>query len=145
MMRLVSGIFLSFFLLSFQLDESVKSVTTIKGKFDFFTTDNLGNIYVVNNDELIKYTDDHKPQYSFSSKLYGQISGVDFNFPLKPTLFYEELRQMLLLDNTLSMQGAAIFLEDHNLDQSTVACASINNNYWLFDQLEFSLLRINSG
>ena len=143
-MRLASFLIYILLLCSFQMKDELKPSFIIKGNFDFFTTDNLENVYLINNDELIKYQADNLEQYTFSSKLYGSIGSVDFNFPLKPILFYQDIRQLVFLDNTLSIQGSAIDLGNLDLLQSTLSCTSIGNNYWLFDQMESSLNRLNS-
>src|SRR5687767_905048 len=54
-----------------------KLIATIKTEGGFFTSDNQSNIYLVKNDELIKYNKEGKELYRYSNKNLGNITYVD--------------------------------------------------------------------
>jgi hypothetical protein len=123
--------------------ESAKKLYTIEGKFDYFTTDNLGKVYSIRKDAMIRYFRDTEPEFKYSNKRLGDISSVDFNFSLKPILFYLDQSLIVMLDNTLSEQGGTIDLKNVDLDQVTLICSSINNHFWLYDTRNLELIRVD--
>lgn len=120
---------------------SLKKLYTIEGKFDFFTTDNMGNVYTVRKDAMIRYYKQTEPEFKYSNKRLGSITWVDFNFSLKPILFYADQSVVVMLDNTLSEQGSPINLKSYEMDQVTLICSSVNNHFWLYDTRNLELIR----
>lgn len=108
-----------------------------------FTTDNMGQLYTVQGDQLQRYSDEGTPQYNYNNKTFGNISFVDVTNPLRIVVYYQELAQVLFLDNTLSEHHGAIALTELGYDQTSVVCASQNNGVWLFDQVDFELVWLN--
>jgi len=122
-----------------------KLVKTLELKYDFFTTDNQGNIYVVNANELAKYDKTGKQLYKYSNKNLGNIDFVDVSNQLKILLFYKNFTQAVFLDNTLSMSGTPLSFDQMGYQQVQLACTSHNNNIWVYDQQSFSLIRLNAA
>lgn len=106
-------------------------------------TDRLGDIYAVQGDLITKYKEDGKLYRIFSNKQLGRITRMDAGNPLKIIVFYRDLSRVVFLDNTLSETGEAIRLETMEADQTAMVCWSYDNGIWLFDPVQFTLIRYN--
>jgi len=115
----------------------------IKGNFDSFTTDELGNIYATSDDEIMLYRPDGQFWMRNSIKTIGDIHSMDVFYSLKPMLFSRELQQVAVLDNTLAIQGDLIWLNRRGYPQVTLVASSVQNKFWLFDQLDMQVIRVN--
>ena len=128
---------------SFTKDEPTKKV--IKSKIDLYTTDNIGNVYLVNGDEVKKYNSKGELLKVYSNKKLGKISSIDATNPLRVLLFYKDQSQLVILDSQLSPNGNPIDLLGMNLEQSDVVCSSFNNGLWLFNRQNNELVRLNQS
>jgi len=128
---------------SFTKDEPIKK--SIKSKIDLFTTDNIGNVYLVNGDEVKKYNSKGELLKVYSNKKLGKISSIDATNPLRILLFYKDQSQLVILDSQLSPNGNSIDLLGMNLEQSDVVCSSFNNGLWLFNRQNNELVRLNQS
>lgn len=119
-------------------------VKIVFDSFDFFTTDNFGNIYAVKKDRITKYSSTGDSLYSQSYKWMGEITSVDATNSLRILVFSRDLNRMMILDNTLSVQGEVIKLEDLGMQFTSLISQSPNNsNLWVYNMEEFRLLRLN--
>lgn len=141
-MKKIVFLFLSF-VVNICAAQQYKFLSTIAVKGNSFTTDNLGNWFVINNDQLIRYRSPEREPYIYSNKRLGNITSVDASNPLKIIVFYRDFSKIVFLDNTLSENGAAITLQDFDLDQTSVVCTSYDNGFWVFDQQNFLLIRFD--
>ena len=116
---------------------------TIEGPIDRFTTDELGNCYILQGDELTLYSPKGERLAQNSVKTLGTINVIDAFYSLRPVLFSREQQQLASLDNTLSIQNAVINLPQNGWPQVTLACASVQNAFWFYDQQEMSLTRVD--
>lgn len=107
-------------------------------------TDGFGNIYVINNDEIIKYNANGISQKKYSTKRYGKIDFVDATNPLKILVYYKDFQQLLFLDDQLTATSDMISLESIGHEQASLVCSSTNNSFWLFDKQNNELVRFNS-
>lgn len=121
---------------------SPDSDTDIQANIRIAEVDNLDNIYIVDTkNRLIKYDRDFKEVFRYANNKCGQISSVDVSNPLKITLFYDDFNQIKVVDNTLSVIES-IDLSPWFLDIS--ACGTSNDgNLWLYDPIQFALLKMN--
>jgi hypothetical protein len=110
----------------------------------FFTTDNLGNCYVIENNQLTKYDNNGKTLSTYSNKDFGTLKYADASNPLHLLLFYPDFLQVVYLDKTLSSKGVSIPLDTYGMDQAILVCASYDNGFWAYDSREFSLKKIDS-
>jgi len=108
-----------------------------------FTTDNLGNVYVISGDMIKKYKEDGSFYRVYSNKRLGNISSADVMNPLKIVLFYKDFSRIVFLDNTVTENGNALLLEDRDLELASLACASFDNGIWVYDPVRFLLVRFN--
>lgn len=134
----------SFFVCSFFQNNEPKPVV-IKTKFDYFTTDNLGNIYTVKEDELVKYLPGGKFFARYSNLKLGSISFVDATNPLKIILYYRDFQQMVFLDNQLSVNSEIVSLEKLGYEQTDLVCASNNNSFWIYNKQNNELHRFDEN
>ena len=117
----------------------------IKTKLNYFTTDNLGNIYTVKDDELIKYLPNQKLFARYSNLKLGSISYVDATNPLKLVLYYRDFQQIVFLDNQLTTNSDPISLETLGYEQTDLVCAGANNSFWIYDKQNNDLIRFNEN
>lgn len=106
--------------------------------------DSFGNIYVVNDNEIIKYNSSGVLQKNFSNKRFGKIDFVDAMNPLKILVYYKDFQQILFLDNQLTETSATISVETLGYEQTSLVCSSSNNSFWLYDKQNNELSRFNS-
>ena len=133
-----------FFLFSVKLSAQYSLATEVAVKADYFTSDNLGNAYIIKGNEIFKYLPNGKLFNRYSNLMLGNITSVDATNPLKLLLFYRDFSKIQFLDNQLS-ENRVISLQDLGLEQSTHACTSFDNGFWVYDQISFSLIRFNQA
>lgn len=118
---------------------------TIKTKLDYFTTDNIGNIYIIKDDELVKYLPSGKFFVRYSNLKLGNITSVDASNPLKILLYYRDFEQVVFLDNQLSLNSDVVSLQDLGYEQTDLVCASTNNSFWIYNKQNNELIRFNES
>ncbi|MDF2438200.1 MAG: hypothetical protein K0Q95_2576 [Bacteroidota bacterium] len=121
-----------------------KLLTSIALEARFFTTDNLGNMYVVTKNELIKFNKSGKELYKYSTKKFGSISGVDASNMMKILVYFKDFSQVVFLDNTLSANGEPVSFDKMGMQQVRLVASSFNNGMWIYDQQNFDLLQLNT-
>ncbi len=114
----------------------------IEGAFDRFTTDEMGNVYALKGDELMLFDKEGAQFMRNSVKTFGRITQIDAFYSLKPMVFSAEQGMLAVLDNTLSVQGSVIEIR-RNFPQVVLAAMSVQNHFWLFDERELSIIRVD--
>ena len=104
--------------------------------------DPQGNVLRYSGDMLEKYSPDGTASGSWNAK-GTDITFVDASNPLRILVWYADQRQIVTLDNTLSEHDNMIVLDQSDLDQVSLVCASANNRLWLFDQANLEVLRVS--
>lgn len=120
------------------------AAVTIKGSFSRFTTDELGNVYALQGDELMLFAPDGSRLARNSAKTLGEITRIDAFSSMKPMIFSRSQGMLVSLDNTLSVQGDPISLPRNGYPQVALACASVQNCFWLFDDRSMQLTRVDA-
>lgn len=110
---------------------------------DKMVCDNIGNAYLIKAESISKYDSAGVLQKSFSNKTFGPITSADATNALRIVLFYKDFNRIVTLDNTLSQNGDAIQLESVGFPFATLVAASHDNGFWIYDQQNFELVRIN--
>lgn len=118
---------------------------TINTPVSYLTTDNLGNIYTINNDVLSKFYPNGNLFKTYNNKTLGKITYIDATNAMRPLVFYRDFYQVVFLDNTLTANGPVIDLLSLNFRQPQMVCTSSNNGIWVFDQLTQELYRLNQN
>jgi hypothetical protein len=147
-MKPIKNIFLLFcilFLMSAFISDHFTLDKSISQKGTSITSDNLGNIYIVLNDQLFKYDMSGTFLKSYSNKTLGNITAIDVSDPLKTLVFYKDFSKVVFLDNTLSIKKDAISLADKGFDQAVLACTSYESGFWIFDQPSSKLIRFDNN
>jgi hypothetical protein len=125
--------------------QDTNKILVIKGKFDYFSADNIGNAYLIKEDELIKYLPSGKFFARYSNLKLGNITSVDATNPLKLVLYYRDFQQIVFLDNQLSVNSEVVSLEKLGLEQTDLVCASANNSFWVYNKQNNELIRFNES
>lgn len=120
-----------------------KLIATIDTEADFFTTDNQSNVYVVKADELIKYNKAGILLYKYSNKSLGNIDFIDASNMLQLLVFYKNFSQVAFLDNTLSLNGEPVSLDNIGFQQAQLVCTSHNGGLWLYNQQNMELVLLD--
>lgn len=106
-------------------------------------SDELGNYYVSDGQEILKFNFKDSLFMRYSALNLGTISSIDVTNPLKILVFYKEISRIAFMDNTLSNYSESLDLQDLGLDQATLACTSYDNGIWIYDRINFQLIRFN--
>src|SRR5436190_13567133 len=61
----------------------------------FFTSDNLGQAYVVVENQLLQFDSNGKPVANYSEKNLGNLRFVDASNPMKILLFYPDFARVI--------------------------------------------------
>ena len=124
---------------------SDKSSYTIKQIFNYFTSDNLGNTYLINGEEITKYNPAGQLFKKYSNKRFGNITMVDATNALKILLYYKDFQNIVFIDDQLSQNGDLISLENLNYEQTDLVCTSFNNSFWIYNKQNNELVRFNEN
>lgn len=130
---------------TFEKTSDFNLINSIPVTASFITTDKLGNVYTLSNNELSKYSSKGELIKTFSNKNYGEISFVDVSNPMKIMLFYNDFKQLIFLDNTLSITGSPISLYNYNLQGAKLACMSHSSGIWFYDEKTIQLIRYDQN
>lgn len=125
--------------MSFQNDKPL----IIKKPHDYFTIDNLGNMFLIKDHEIIKYLSNGNYFSRYSSLKLGTITNVDATNGLRIMLFYKDYQQIVFLDNQLSQKSDPVNLEDLGFEQTELVCPSANSGFWLFNKSNNELIRFD--
>ena len=125
---------------------SYKLIQTITGDIEDFTTDNLGNIFLVGERQQIKKLNDHFDSVGLFNDVrrYGKLYSIDASNPLKILLFYKEFATIVVLDRFLNLRNT-IDLRLSNIFQCRAISQSYDNNIWAFDDLDFKIKKIDEA
>lgn len=124
---------------------SYKLLKEIEIKGDFIRSDELGNVFVVKDNQLTKFDAKGNKLHVYSNRYAGDISFVDTHDPFKILIFYQSFGQIEFLDHTLSLSSGKIDLNQLNLGLSTLACASYQGAFWVYDPMNFELVRVDQS
>lgn len=120
-----------------------KQDTLIKGDFDFFHVDMIGNVYTVKGDVINKFNVKGDTLFTQSIKFFGEITSLDVGQSFKPVLFFKDQQSLVYLDNTLS-KNSEISLEEKNLYLvELVALSYSQNTTWMYDQSNSALIKMD--
>jgi hypothetical protein len=108
----------------------------------YLTTDKLGNTYVIVGNQLLQFDLNGKPLANFSKNNLGTIRSIDASNPMKIVLFYPDFAQLIVLNSKLAEQ-ATINLRALEINQPIVACASENGGYWIYDNDDDQLKKLD--
>jgi len=128
--------------LGFQSDGSLV-VIKLPNNQCLVKADEIGNTYVINREEILKYNAAGTFMKRYSNKRYGIITTIDCNNPLKILVFYKDFQQLLFLDNQLTPNSEILSLENLGYEQTDLVCTSVNNSFWIYSKQNNELVRFN--
>ena len=129
-----------FLLCSFQNDTKPQ---IIKKPHDYFTVDNLGNMFFIKESEMVKHLANGTYFNRYSNLKLGNITSVDATNALRIMLFYKDYQQLVFVDNQLTQKNDPVSLEKLGYEQTELACVSGNNGIWLFNKANNELVRFD--
>jgi len=122
---------------SFQLQKK------IKGHFTYCNVDALGFMYMMRNDQLIKFNPKGDSIAAFNDVYqYGKPSYIDVTNPLKNLVLYQPYGIITTLDRLLNPRNN-ISLRSLQLLQVNAAAVSYDNQIWIFDEQNFVIKKID--
>lgn len=125
-------------------DTSFHLIKTIFGHYNNFTVDNLGNVFMLDNQNQLKKIDNHFDSVGIYNNVvrYGELYTIDASNPLKILLFYKDFMTVVTLDRFLQPLNS-IDLRQSGIFQCSAICQSYDNNIWLFDEMENKIKKID--
>ncbi len=129
-----------------QQDSSFRFEKEYTGAYNYFTVDNLGNTYLVNNsNQLKKITANGDSVGVFNDvKKYGKLFLVDVTNPLKLLLYYQNFATVVVLDRFLNVRNVINLRKQYIFNVKTIA-SSYDNNIWVFDEGDARLKKIDDN
>ena len=118
----------------------------IPGDFSYFTTDNLDNIYLINNGNQLKKLNGNGDSVGIFNDVrkYGKLFSIDATNPLKLLLYYQNFSTIVVLDRFLNIRNV-INLRKQNIFNVKTIASSYDNNVWVFDEGEGKLKKIDDN
>lgn len=116
------------------------------GDIKDFTTDNLGNIYLLSSANQIKKVNQKGDSIAVYNdvKRYGNVFSIDATNPLKVLVYYKDFATVVALDRLLNVRNIIDFRKQ-NILQVTAVTSSYDNNIWLFDELDSKLKKVDDN
>lgn len=111
-----------------------------------FTTDNLGNIFLINSQQQVRKLDNHFDSVAVYNDIrrYGALAYIDASNPLKVLLYYNDFLTIVILDRLMNVRNT-IDLRQSNILQCSAITPSYDNNIWLFDELDNKIKKIDDA
>ena len=107
--------------------------------------DNLGNVYIIQKDNISKFSNNGEPIAKFSYKNAGEIASIDVTDPLKIVVFYKSFGQLIFLDNTLSITNGPVSLFEKEVINPVLVCASSDKGIWIYDKQNFTIFKFDEN
>jgi len=124
----------------------VTFLKTIATEVKDFTTDNLGNIYLLTATDQIKKVNEKGDSIAVYNnvKRYGKIFSIDAGNPLKVLVYFKDFSTIVLLDRLLNVRNT-IDLRKQNILQVRAITSSYDNNIWLYDEMDSKIKKIDDN
>lgn len=119
---------------------------TISGTYTDFEVDNLGNLYLVGQQQQIKKLSTSLDSVAvFNDKRhFGHLHSIDVSNPLKTLLFFRDFGMVVVLDRLLNVR-TILNLRTIGIQQPAVITQSYDNNIWVYDELESMIKKVDEG
>lgn len=103
--------------------------------------DQLNNMYAVQRGEVVKMDPTGKVLTRYSNKMIGEHVAIDVSNPMKVLIFSAEQMRLIFLDSRMSELREEVNLYAEGYEQISLAATSHSNGFWLYDPIEFRLIR----
>ena len=125
---------------SFSLTPEFSLEGEIKGQFKFFTTDKLGNVFVLTQkNDIQKFDKKGKKLTEANFKVMGDATMIDAGNPLEIYVFYKDQNKLVYFDNMLNYRGETDLYKTLGVNNIQAVCRSYDNGFWFFDPDNFKL------
>lgn len=125
---------------SFRLTPEFSLEGEIKGQFKFFTTDKLGNVFVLTpKNDIQKFDKKGKKITEANFKVMGDATLIDAGNPLEIYVFYKDQNKLVYFDNMLNYRGETDLYKTLGVNNIQAVCRSYDNGFWFFDPDNFKL------
>ncbi|MEP6514414.1 MAG: hypothetical protein ABJA79_11120 [Parafilimonas sp.] len=116
----------------------------IQGNYTDFYVDNLNNIYLISGKSKITKLNDKGDSSAVYNDVrrYSNIFSLDVTNPFKIVLYYKDFSTLVILDRFLNAINT-IDLRTLNILQAKAVALSYDNNYWVFDELNNKLKKLD--
>jgi hypothetical protein len=146
-MRVVSLFILINFFSSQLVSQELNALTltkTIKGDFEYFMPDELGNFFALTKSgQLKKYNNNLDSMGVFNEvRRYGKLYSISADNPLRTVLYFKDYRTILVLDRLMQVVNK-IDLRKVGIFQVSAIAQSYDNLFWIFDEQESKLKKID--
>ena len=106
-------------------------------------TDRFDNVYILKvNGELDMYNANRELLFTYANNSLGNVSHVDVTNPQNIVAFVQDFNTIAVLDNTLA-ELTTIDLASLEYPEITMAATSNDGNYWIYDQANWRLVKID--
>ena len=126
-----------------QSDTSYALFKTLQADIADFTVDNVGNIYLLTKNNLLKKFDQNGDSVTVFNAVtrFGDISFIDVSNPLKILLYYKDFATIVEVDRFLNILNT-VDLRSLGIFQVKAVGLAYDNNLWIYDELDAKLKRI---
>jgi hypothetical protein len=114
-----------------------------KDKIIHFEVDKLGNIYTVNEKNIIKKINTKGQTFDFVDNRMGKISSIDVSNPLNILVYYQGQSLIRIIDNTMSEIKQVNLLFTTSFANISNVCWANDGNIWLYDLQFQKAFKIN--
>lgn len=136
--------FVFFFLLLSSVLLRGQNITDVNIQANSLYADKTGNLYLLDDNKLIKTDEFGNILFTFDLTGNGKPSQVSVSDPLKTLLFYKDFGKIIILDKQLNQIGS-YELSSLNINLPTAVGSTKNNGIWVFDGFNQSLRRITEN
>lgn len=107
--------------------------------------DPLNRTYIIRKGEIELRDEKQKVLTVYSNKLIGEDILVDVSNPLKILVYSADQMKLIFLDSRLAELKEPINLMSKGFEQISLAATSYNNGFWLYDPINFQLIRFDQN
>lgn len=107
-----------------------------------FRVDDLGYIYGLDHQQIVRYDRNGVQQFVYSRMDLGNLGQFDPSDPLRLLALFPETGTLVVLDNTLSEQRV-LRLWDGGMGMPTWIASGVNQEFWVYDALNKEVVRID--
>jgi hypothetical protein len=119
----------------------------VPAKATFFTTDQLSNIYYINEQyEIVKYIWTEERTFTYSNKQLGKPGWIDASNPMQVLVLYPDVQTVVILDSRMGQVNLIRLLAtaDGHSYLPLAACAQPEDDFfWIFDGLQQKLVKLD--
>ena len=118
----------------------------INGVFKYFTTDRLGNIFLLTQrNDIQKFDRKGKKITEANFKVMGDATLIDAGNPLELYVFYKDQNKLVYFDNMLNYRGETDLYRTLGVNNVQSVCRSYDNGFWFFDPDNYKLKKADKS